>query len=103
MAPRSNTTVTNLVIAATLSSSVIFLPYSADEDIPENNYNSNTDIHTMDWREEAFNTTSEYSIGNESLNREQAIIDFANKISENTKDIDSEFVDIVNDNFWDLV
>ena len=33
----------------------------------------------------------------------QTIIDFSKKVLQNTKDIDSEFVDIVNDNFWELI
>lgn len=33
----------------------------------------------------------------------QVIIDFSQKLLNNSKDIDGEFVDIVNKNFWDLV
>ena len=28
---------------------------------------------------------------------------FSKKITDNLKDIDSEYVDIVNENFWDLI
>ena len=33
----------------------------------------------------------------------RTILNFANKIAENQKNIDSEIVDLVNKNFWDLV
>lgn len=33
----------------------------------------------------------------------RTLLNFANKFAENQKNIDSEIVDLVNDNFWDLV
>jgi hypothetical protein len=33
----------------------------------------------------------------------QTVIDFLKTVVQNTKDIDVEFVDIVNDNFWELM
>lgn len=40
---------------------------------------------------------------NEDKEKLQTIIDFSNKVLQNTKNIDSEFVKIVNDNFWELI
>jgi len=35
--------------------------------------------------------------------KKKTMISFTNDLLKNSKDIDSEFVDIVNDNFWDLI
>ncbi len=45
----------------------------------------------------------DYQLQDESMEKLQTIIDFSKKVLQNTKDIDSEFVDIVNDNFWELI
>lgn len=56
-----------------------------------------------DWKDFAFNQSVDYQLQDESMEKLQTIIDFSKKVLQNTKDIDSEFVDIVNDNFWELI
>ena len=40
---------------------------------------------------------------NENIEKIKTIIDFSNKLIQNTTDIDGEFVDIVNKHFWELI
>ncbi len=46
--------------------------------------------------------TSNYSINNNIDEKEKIIVDFSNRLLNNTTNIDSEFVELVNKNFWQL-
>ena len=93
----------NIVLLATISSSVISLSYDSDNLIPKMNHNYSFQNNIADWKDFAFNQSVEYQLQDESMEKLQTIIDFSKKVLQNTKDIDSEFVDIVNDNFWELI
>jgi hypothetical protein len=93
----------NIVLLATISSSVISLSYDSDTLIPKMNHNYSFQNNIADWKDFAFNQSVDYHLQDESMEKLQTIIDFSKKVLQNTKDIDSEFVDIVNDNFWELI
>jgi hypothetical protein len=93
----------NIVLLATISSSVISLSYDSDNLIPKMNHNYSFQNNIPDWNNLAFNQSVDYKLQDESMEKLQTIMDFSKKVIQNTKDIDSEFVDIVNDNFWELI
>ena len=93
----------NIVLLATISSSVISLSYDSDSLIPKMNHKFSYQSNIADWKDYAFNHSVDYKLQDESMEKLQTIIDFSKKVLQNTKDIDSEFVDIVNENFWELI
>lgn len=101
MSPTSNSTITNLLLLATISSSAVCLTYDASGLIPAMEHKYDIAENIADWNENAFNKLPTYSAQDEE--KYQAIIGFSQRILTNTADIDSEFVDIVNENFWDLL
>lgn len=104
MKPVSNSSFANLILLATISTSVISLPYESKDSLLTNhevNYNHMKSI--AEWKDSAFNALPDYSTQKEDESKIQTIIGFSHKVLSESTDIDSEFVDIVNDNFWDLV
>ncbi len=104
MLTSTNTSLSNLVVLATLSSSVVSLNYDSEyyiASIPEANFEHHIDI--ADWKDKAFNESYDYSFHNEDVEKLNTMISFTKNLLENSKDIESEFVDIVNDHFWDLI
>lgn len=93
----------NFVILATVSSSAVSLPYDSNNLMPQKNHNYYFQNSINDLKEMAYNQLTNYQLYNENSEKIQIIIDFTMKIMQNTKDIDSEFVDIVNNNFWELI
>ena len=103
MGTNSYNSLANIVLLATISSSVISLSYDSDTLIPKMNHNYNFQNNIAEWKDYAFNQSADYKLQSESMEKLQTIIDFSKRVLQNTKDIDSEFVDIVNDNFWELI
>lgn len=103
MGTNSYNSLANFVILASFSSSVLSLSYDSDSLIPKLNHSYNHQFNVADWKDNAFNLTSEYQLQDENLIKIQTIVEFSRKVLGNTKDIDSEFVDIVNENFWELI
>jgi hypothetical protein len=103
MGTETNIRIPYIMLIASLSSSVLSLPYELSENLPaiKPGYSHINDI--AGWKEMAFNTPSDYSIINSDAERIQVIVDFSKNIIENSVDIDNEFVEIVNENFWDLI
>lgn len=99
----TNTSLANIILLATMSSSVLSMNYELDTFIPKMNYKFSYQSGLTDWKDNAFNHSTDYQLLDESLINIQTIINFSKKVISNTKDIDNEFVDIVNDNFWDLI
>lgn len=99
--PFSN--LTNIIVLVAMSSTVVSLPYDVDSIIPQHNYDYHYEDNISDWKDKAFNSSSDYQMHDESFVKIQTIIEFSKRVLANTKDIDSEYVDIVNDNFWDLI
>lgn len=99
----SNSSLSNLLVLAALSSTVICLPYESYSLIPEVRYSYQYHVNIADWKDTAFNLSADYKIQDENSSKIETIVAFSKKIIGNSIDIDSEFVDIVNDNFWDLI
>ena len=103
MSTISNSTLGNFLLLTAISASTIYI------DQPENDLN-------MRINEKGNYKLSEEFIGMEGGNSSSrtynslndvdnlnTIIDFTEKIIQNSKDLDQEYVNIVNDNFWDLI
>lgn len=108
MGTTSASSIGNLLLFASLSASsnVSYLPFCLEYNINSNSnvkgdYVMPTDI--QNWGRNAFNPSTVYSFVSNDDDRIQTIINFSRSLLENTKDIDSEFVDIVNEKFWDLI
>ncbi len=104
MLTNSNTSLSNLIIIATLSSSVVSLSLETDSSlIPQQEVAFENNVNIADWKDNAFNPSFDYSFHDEDVEKINTMISFTKNLLKNTKDIESEFVDIVNDNFWDLI
>jgi hypothetical protein len=93
----------NIILLAALSTSVVSLSYTYDSLIPLQNHQYSYQNDISDWKDFAFHPSSDYqqiSPNNQSI---KTIIEFSRTVIENSKDIDSEYVDIVNANFWELI
>lgn len=99
------TTNNNLIILATLSSSVVNLSYETESYLTPR-YEAKYELHIetiADWKAKSFNSSPNYSFHNEDVAKINTIISFTKNLLEKSKDIESEFVDIVNENFWSLI
>lgn len=101
----TNNTISRFIVLATLSSSV--LPLEIDD---STSMSSETSIshaiqqnEPIDLDDEVFNISSSYKLIDYRANRIDSIIDFSKNVINNTKDIDGEYVNLVNENFWELV
>lgn len=103
MLTNTNTSLSNLVILASLSSSVLILSHETENLTPQNEAKFENHVTIADWKDNAFNQAYDYSFHNEDVEKLNTMISFTQNLLENSKDIESEFVDIVNDNFWDLI
>lgn len=104
MLTNTNTSLSNLVILATLSSSVVSLNHESDSYLtPQYEAKFEHHVNIADWKDNAFNSSFDYSFHNEDVEKINTMVSLTKNLLENSKDIESEFVDIVNDNFWDLI
>ena len=104
MGNSSNSSLSNLVVLASLSSTVLSLSYDDTTTlIPEVKPDYSQHVNLSDWKDNAFNTSTDYTIQDDYSEKIQTILRFSKKILNNSKDLDSEYVDIVNENFSDLV
>lgn len=104
MLTNSNTSLSNLVILATLSSSVVSLNHETESYLtPHAKAKFEHYVNIADWKDKAFNESYNYSFHNEDVEKINIMTSFTQNLLENSKNIESEFVDIVNDNFWDLI
>lgn len=97
------TSLTNLVLFATISSSVLTLSYEMNNSVPKCNVDYAYSQDVSDWRNKAFHHSTNYTFLEEFSDKISVVLSFSKTIIENSRDIDSEIVDIVNDNFWDLI
>jgi len=104
MSPISNSTLTNLILMATISTSVVSLSYDSPDSLIPKYQATYTHMKSIaEWKDNAFNTLPDYSLPNEEQVKIQTIVGFSHLVIANSTDIDSEYVDIVNENFWDLI
>ncbi len=101
----TNTSLSNLLILVTLSSSsLVGLTHETESYLmpkQEITFKYSSDI--AEWKDNAFNQTPDYNFHDENMEKISVIISFTSNLLEKSKDIENEFVDIVNDNFWDLI
>jgi hypothetical protein len=100
----TNTSPSNLIIQETLSSSVVRLEYESESYfIPQIGTNLEYPEEIAEWKDRAFNESDYYNFQDEDVAKIDTLISFTKNLLENSIDIENEFVDIVNDNFWDLI
>ncbi len=105
MSTNSNISLSKILIFATLSSTTGSFNHGIELfSMPQNQakFKKSRD-YIENWKDDAFNTPVDYHFYNDPIQKSKIIVSFAQKVLENSKDIDSEFIDIVNDNFWDLI
>lgn len=102
MGTESNIPIPCIMLIASLSNSVLPLSYEISNNMPAIKPDYSCSIDISEWKEKAFNTPA-YSILNSDADRIQIIFDFSKKIIESSVDIDNEFVEIVNEDFWNLI
>lgn len=101
----SSTTLKNFLLIATIgATSTLSIPVAYQETyIPHQNVAiADYNLVQNDSRNWADNYDS-YEYKNTDTIKMNAIIEFSKNICENCIDIESDFVEIVNANFWDLV
>ncbi|WP_296618866.1 hypothetical protein [Marivirga sp.] len=87
-----------------MSSSVVTLNLETDNYLtPQQETKYGNQIIVDDWKDNAFNKSSDYQLYDENSEKIDTMISFTKNLLNNSKDIENEFVDIVNDNFWDLI
>jgi len=102
----TTSTIGNLFLFASLGAgtTIALFPYEYDYNAfpkEKGSYAVNTNI--SDWSKNIFSPSTQYAFVDEDVEKINTIINFTKIMIENTKDMDAEFVDIVNDHFWDLV
>jgi len=104
MGSLTNTSLGNILLFTAIgaSTAVTSLNYEYDLNLPQNSYEN---IYSQDditnWNRDMF-LTMPVHLGQES-EKIETIIDFSEKLISGSHDIDHEFVDLVNENFWDLI
>lgn len=100
----SNSSITSLFLITSISTGILSLQHEN-----YNIFNSNVELtynqtpNIADWKDKAFNNSTDYTFLNEDNERIQTIINFSKKVIEKSTDLESEYVDFVNENFWDLI
>lgn len=99
----TNSSLANLVVLATISSSILTLSYDMNNSLPKSNVDYEFGSDVSDWKHNAFHHSANYTFLDESSDKILAVLSFSKTIIENSQDLDGEIVDIVNENFWDLI
>jgi len=100
----SNSTLSILFFASVASATVTPLPYDINpvhtsyENIP---YNVKKEL--SEWTIENMSSFSHFDLSYAEQEKLDTILEFTQKLISDSKDIDSEFVEIVNEHFWDLI
>jgi len=101
----TSSNITNLLLLTALSSSAISLGYENNQNIAPSEMAQYNFKETKTWSYSSMPENNEYSVSN--FSQEQIKIDtivrFSNELVGNNESLDSEFSQIVNDNFWDIL
>lgn len=101
----TSSNIKNLILISAISSSAISLNYqnqtqkSAPSTSAKYNFEKKQSLvyHSVDDK-------TDYIINNRGNNQEiENILSFSKKLIEGSTEMDSEFVNIINENFWDLM
>ncbi|MCY1721852.1 hypothetical protein OU798_15970 [Prolixibacteraceae bacterium Z1-6] len=108
MKTQSNTTKSLILFTAlgtSLSAATIALPYeevcinNSDKAIHYETAVNNPYMNLINQVDESYSLWQ----NNSEIDKINSIIALSERIISNSKDIESEYVEIVNDNFWDLI
>lgn len=99
----TSSSITNLVVIATISSSVLTLSYDMNNSLPKNKVDYEYGQDVSDWKHNAFHHSTNYTFLDEFSDKFSTVLSFSKTMIENSQDLDCEIVDIVNENFWDLI
>ncbi len=90
-------------LTVTASTCVTPLPYEANitEVAQHADYNAERLADISKWNDNGFKTYDYDAFSKHD--KSETIVTFAQKLISNTKDIDPDIIDIVDDNFWDLI
>ena len=105
MSNTTNSSITSsVIILATVSTSVLTLSYEEDR-LTALSKLGHDDKNLLVVKSNPYyeEVKGDYLIDHDSSYKESTIVEFSKKLIDNSLDIDSEFVDIVNENFWDLI
>lgn len=87
-----------------MSSSVLNIDYLTGNLLPQKIF---TEVHQQsqlsDWKDRAFNLSTQYTILDDETEKINILIQFSKKLMVRSVDLDSEIVDMVNENFWELL
>lgn len=99
----SSSSLPNLLFLATISSSSLNIHVENYHTF--NNYDISLEhkVNITDWKDNAFNSSVDYTFHNEDISKIETMLSITNTLLNNSEDIESEFVGIVNENFWDLI
>lgn len=103
MGTNSNNTFANIFLFATLGTSAISLPFEFDYLLPKSEVKYTYSEQLCNWDNSSSILTSEYNLINEDSENMNTIISFSKKLLEQSKDLENEYAEIVNRNFWDLI
>lgn len=89
-------------ISANTSSNVV-LPFDMDAGLPEKHPRLRPEKENIvEIMDKLTDQPSDFS-ESKDIERIETILDFSRTLMENSKDIDSEIVELVNDHFWELI
>lgn len=102
MGNNGTSSLATLVLFATMNTTAICITFDQSM-LPTCNaeYIHSTEI--SNWREQYLKEYTSSIHNSNDINKIEMIIEFSKKVIENSNDIDSEFVEIVNNKFWDLI
>ena len=98
----SNSSYSFLFASLAVSSAVTLLPYdlNPEYDLPTNGqYDVTKEI--TDWNIDSSINLRDYTL--DESTEIDIMLNFSQKLASNSKNLDSEFVEIVNEYFWDLL
>ncbi len=99
---KTNTSTSNLLVLASISSSVLTLPYETDYILHNNaSYEYSQDV--TEWSTSVFQNSFDSIVSNVNYEKYKTLLVFSKTLIEHSRDIESEIVDLVNENFWDLI
>ncbi len=101
----TNTTLSNFLIIASLSSSsLINSDYLSNNLFPQKNISGyHLQASMFDWKDMAFNTSGQYTILDEETEKIDIMLHFTKNLLTTSVDLESEIIDLVNENFWNLL
>ena len=100
----TNASICNLLFLATISGSSVNLGYDTNNLIP--GINMVSDIQTQnieDWKMNVLNLSPWYTIMEDESEKLAILFRFSQKLVDYGVDLDSDIVEMVNENFWDLL